>query len=131
MALSCLATACERRHILRREELRSDLTSAISVVNEMELSMEFVLRGQATHTFAAGHFRYLAEQLRDVSKDLAGTTPERGLEQVQKDSRAQMDALSGVLARIESEANQAEALRAAEQRVRGIRAALEQEKSAL
>ena len=106
-------------------------TSAISVASETELSIDFVLRGQATHNFAVGHFGYLAQQLRDMAKQVADSTPERGLEPNMTSSRAQIDELSGALATVRSDTKNAESLKSAKKRVHAIRKALEHEKSAL
>ncbi|HEX6773073.1 MAG TPA: hypothetical protein VF126_13665 [Acidobacteriaceae bacterium] len=120
--------SCAQRHSLSREELRSDLTSAISAASETELSIDFVLRGKTTQDFAAGHFRYLERNLRDTIKQVAGSTPEPGLEEKATRSRAQMDALESMLTAIASDTKDPDALMAAKQRVHAIRIALAQEK---
>jgi hypothetical protein len=116
---------------MTREKLRSDLTSAISIANETELSIDFVTREQVTRNFAAGHFRYLANQLHDSTKELADSTPERGLEQSLTGSRKQVNALAGTLQVIASEIHRTEALAASKERVDAIRKALEHENSTL
>ena len=125
---AALLGSCAQRHTLSREELRSDLTSAISAANETEISIEVVLQGKATQNFAAGHLHYLERDLRDTIKEVAGSTPERGLEERAARSRTQMDALASMLAVIASNMKDADALMAAKERVHAIRAALAQEK---
>jgi hypothetical protein len=130
-ALCLLLLSCARQKTLTREELRSDLTSAISIANETELSIDFVMRGQTTRNFAAGHFHYLENQLHDSMKELASSTPEKGIEQPLESSRAQMDALAGTLHAIASQIGQPEALAASKRRIDVIRKALEHENSSL
>ena len=116
---------------MTREKLRSDLASAISIANETELSIDFVTRGQVTRNFAAGHFRYLANQLHDSTKELADSTPERGLEQSLTGSREQVNALASTLQVIASEIDRTETLTASKKRVDTVRRALEHETSTL
>jgi hypothetical protein len=126
-----LAVSCARQKTITREQLRSDLTSAISIANETELSIDFVMRGQATRNFAVGHFHYLAGQLHDSTKELAESRPERGLEQSLTNSREQINALAAALHAIESEVGRPGALAASKRQVDGIRSALEHENSTL
>ena len=130
-ALCLLALSCARQKTITREELRSDLTSAISIANETELAIDFVTRGQTTRSFATAHLQYLANQLHDSMKELAESTPERGLERNLSGSRKQVDALARALHAISSEVGNPAALSASKRRVDGIRSALEYENSAL
>jgi hypothetical protein len=125
---AALLGSCAQRHTLSREELRSDLTSAISAANETEMSIDFVLQKKTTQNFAAGHLRYLERNLRDPIKQVAGSTPEPGLEEKATRSRAQMDALESILTAIASDTKDPDALMAAKQRVHAIHIALAQEK---
>lgn len=130
-ALSLLVMSCSQQKTISREELRSNLRSATSIANETELSIDFVMRKQVTHNFAAGHFRYLGQELAKSTKEFASLRPERGLEQNLKNSGTQLDALAGTLQRIPSEIGDPQALTASKKQVGAIRRALEHETSLL
>jgi hypothetical protein len=129
LALSFPLASCTQRHTLSREDLRSDLASAISIASETEMSIGFVEHEQATSSFARGHFQYLAQQLRDSMKDISGSTPAAGLEQNVRSSQAQIDALSRALAALD--AKNAASLESAKEQVRAVRKALEDENASL
>jgi hypothetical protein len=129
--LSSLVVSCAGRRTITREELRSDLISAISAAGETEMSIDFVVRGQMTRSFASGHFRYLANQLEDSTKELSDSMAAPGLQESVRNGRVQVDALSGELKAIASEADSPQALANAKQRLEAIRKVLEQETASL
>lgn len=130
-AVASLLVSCTQRHVLSREELGSDVKAAISIASETEMSIEYVLHGQATHSFAAGQFHNLARQLRDDAKEMDDSTAEPGLQQSAARVRAQMDVLSRALANIDLNAENAASLNEAKDRVAAARKALEQENASL
>lgn len=130
-AVASLLASCTQRHVLSREELRSDMKEAISIAGETEMSIEYVLHGKTTHSFAAGHFHYLARQLRDDAKEMDDSTAQPGLQQSAAKVRAQMDVLSRALAGIDLDAENAASLKEAEDLVAAARKALEQENASL
>jgi hypothetical protein len=131
LVLSSLLLSCAQRRTITREELRSELTSAISIAGATEMSIDFVSRKQSTHNFAVGQFTYLSNHLNDTAKDLDKSSAEAGLAQSLKKSRAQVDALSSELNAVVHETGSPEALLGSKRRVDAIRAELEQAKASL
>lgn len=131
LVLSSLLLSCARRRTITREELRSELTSAISIAGATEMSIDFVGRKQSTHNFAVGQFTYLSNQLNDTAKELDRSSADAGLTQTLKKSRTQVDALSSELNAVEHAVGSPEALRGSKKRVDTIRAGLEQAKASL
>lgn len=129
-AVASLLVSCTQPHTLSRDELRSDLTAAISIAGETEMSIDFALRGQSTDAFSKAHFHYLAEQLQDSRREIADSMPAPELQQGVRSSQAQMDALSRVLA-VAVNTKDAASLNHAKQRVGAIRKALEDENASL
>jgi hypothetical protein len=127
LVLFAVLLSCARQRRITRDELSSDLISAISVASATEMSIDFVSRGQATRNFAVGHFTYLSNQLKDAAKELDSSIPEAGLERKLRSSRAQMDALSSELNAVVHEIGRPEALSASKKRVDAIRKSLEEE----
>lgn len=131
LVLSSLLLSCAQRRTITREELRSELTSAISIAGATEMSIDFVSRKQSTHNFAVGQFTYLSNHLNDTAKDLDAANADAGLAQSLKKSRAQVDALSSELNAVVHETGSPEALLGSKRRVDAIRAELEQAKASL
>ena len=131
LVLSSLLLSCARRRTMTREELRSELTSAISIAGATEMSIDFVGRKQSTHNFAVGQFTYLSIQLNDTAKELGKSSTEAGLAQTLKNGRTQVDALSSELSAVVHEIGSPDALLGSKKRVDAIRAELEQAKTSL
>jgi hypothetical protein len=131
LVVSSLVLSCARHRTITREELRSKLTSAISIAGATEMSIDFVSRKQSTHNFAVGQFTYLSNQLNDTAKELDRASADAGLAQTLKKSRAQVDLLSSELSAVEQTVGSPEALRASKKRVDAVRAELEQAKASL
>jgi hypothetical protein len=131
LVLSSLLLSCARHRTITREELRAELTSAISIANATEMSIDFVSRKQSTRNFAAGQFAYLSNQLNDTANELHGASVDAGLAQILKNSRTQTSGLSSELNAVQHEIGSAEALRGSKKRVEAIRVALEQAKASL
>jgi hypothetical protein len=131
LVMSSLLLSCAHRRTITREELRSDLISAISIASETELSIDFVSRKQSTRNFAVGQFTYLSNQLNDTAKELGRARAEAGLTQALKKNRTQVDALSSELNAVVHEIGRPEAMLESKKRVDAIRAALERAKASL
>jgi hypothetical protein len=131
LVLSSLLLSCAQRRTITREELRSELTSAISIAGASEMSIDFVSRKQSTHNFAVGQFTYLSNHLNDTAKELDAANADAGLAQSVKKSRAQVDALLIELNAVVHETGSPEALLGSKRRVDAIRAELEQGKASL
>jgi hypothetical protein len=122
---------CSRQKVIDSDELRSDLTAAISLASETETVIDFVGQHRATVNYATGHIAYLAETARQDAKELHEAIPAPSIAQKFLACRQQLDALASQLASLRSElARQPGAPANTEQLVK-LRHALEQARASL
>lgn len=116
---------------MSRDELRSALTSGVSLASEARLYLQYAAEGRTYRSFSEGHLHYLAEEAARTEKELrqAASAPEDT--QVLDQARAQFGALSAELTLIDQNPSDAKALMLSMRRLAELGKAMEQEKSSL
>lgn len=126
-----LLASCSRQKTVSADELRSDLTEAISVAAEAETFLDYVSQGRATANYAKGHIQYLAEEANRSAKELRQAAPEASTEKVFPRSREQVDSLVHEIDTLRATIDRPQAIADSRQKISSIRAALEQAKARL
>jgi hypothetical protein len=126
-----LVASCAHHRTIDREALRSELISAISVANEAEISIDYVAQGRVSNNFATGHFKYVADQIKDSAEELDQSAPKASIEGQLQTCRTQMNALADELLAVRFETRNLEALATSQMRIAAIRKVLEAEYSSL
>ncbi len=98
ITVASVLCACSRQKTVGPDDLRSDLTSAISLASETETFINYVSQQRATFDFAEGHLAYLSESARQSAKELHESTPVHSIVQQFADAQKQLDALAFQLA---------------------------------
>jgi hypothetical protein len=104
-----LLASCASQRRIDRDELRSDLTSGISLASEACLYLRYLAEGRGARSFSEGHLHYLAGEANRTGKELreAVSAPEDA--QTLHEARLQFAALSEQLAQIGQESSDAKA----------------------
>lgn len=126
-----LLISCSRQKTISAEELRSDLTEAISVAAETEAFIDYVAQHRATTSYAKGHVEYLTQEANRTAKELRQAAPEASTENVFPQSREQVDSLVHEIATLRATIDHPQAVADSRQKISSIRTALEQAKAAL
>ena len=126
-----LLASCSRRNTITRDELRSQLTSAVSFAAEAEAFIDYVRQNRATRNYAEGHIKYLADEVNRSSKELHEGMPAEGTEQKVRECRSQLDSLADELAAVRIGIGNPPILARTSERIAKIRRALEQTNSSL
>lgn len=113
------------------DDLRSQLTAAISLTSETETFLDYVTQHRSTGNFAAGHIAYLSQTAADAAKDLHQSTPTYSIQQQFTQSRQQLDALASQLASLQQEVAVGRTPAAANDQLVKLRHSLEQIKAGL
>src|SRR3954447_6535977 len=74
--LFALFPGCSHGKALSRDDLRSQLTKAISFASETAVLAEFVRAGKSTPHYAQEHASFLTEEIEDSLKELAKSQPD-------------------------------------------------------
>jgi len=96
IAIASLLCGCSRQKVIGSDDLRSDLTAAISLASETETFIDYAGRQRSTFNFAAGHLAYLAQTARQSAKELHESTPVHSIAQQFMDAQKQIDRKSVV-----------------------------------
>lgn len=131
IAIASLLCGCGRQKIIGRDDLRSDLTAAISLASETESFIDYVSQQRATFDFAEGHLAYLSENARQSAKELHESMPVQSIVQQFTDAQKQLDALAFQLATLRDQLARRPARPASTQGLSSIRHSLEQIKASL
>jgi hypothetical protein len=126
-----LLVSCSRQKTISADELRSDLTEAISVAAEAEAFLDYVAQGRSTENYANGHIRYLVEEAYRTAKQLQQAAPEVSTEKSLPESRKEVGSLAHELATVRAAMEYSEPFGDSRQNISNIRAALEQVKAGL
>lgn len=76
LLLGAVTCGCSQRRQMTAENVRSQLTSAISFAATAELSIERAASGATTPSFDSGHVEYLRKQIEDSLRELSDKQPE-------------------------------------------------------
>ena len=126
-----LVSACSHHKTITTDDLRSDLTSAVSFAAETELFIDFVRQGRSIDHYAEGHLEYLSEELNRSARELEQSSSDAALAQKLQESRALLDSLALQVAAIRPDLGDPSALSDARQQIAKTRAALEQANASL
>jgi hypothetical protein len=129
--LLLISTGCSRQKTLTPDDLKSQLTRAISFASEEEMFVDYLHAGRATSTFAEQHAAYLDAEIQRSADELAKAVPQSGTESALQRCRIQLNQLRAELWNVRTHREDKNALSAAKARVEEIRRDLEQAKSAL
>ena len=131
LAFALLLSGCSHHKIIGPDDLRSQLTAAISLASETETFLDYLSSQRSTANFAAGHLAYLSQTAADAAKDLHQATPTYSIEKQFTQTRQQVDALSSQLAALQQEVAVGQTPAAAKDQLTDVRRSLEQIKSSL
>ncbi|HET9184022.1 MAG TPA: hypothetical protein VFP59_17985 [Candidatus Angelobacter sp.] len=131
LAFAMLLSGCSRQKIIGPDDLRSQLTAAISLASETETFLDYISQHRATANFAAGHLSYLSQTAADAVKDLHQATPTYSIEKQFTQTRQQVDALSSQLAALQREVAVGQTSAAGKDQLVELRRSLEQIKASL
>ena len=123
--------ACSRHKILTREELRSDLISAKSLVAETEMFLDYVRQNRATKYYAQGHIEYLTEEVERSREELQESSPTQGEADAVQKLSTQLEALKAELHSIRGRLDDEAALATAKEHIERIRRALDEANSSI
>ena len=131
LAFTLLLSGCSRQKVIGSDDLRSQLTTAISLASETETFLDYVSQHRSTANFAAGHIAYLSQTAADAAKDLHQSKPIYSIEQQFTQSRQQLDALASQLDALQQEVSLGQTPGAAKDQLVELRQSLEQTKAGL
>jgi hypothetical protein len=131
VVLLLVSTGCSRKKTLTSDDLKSQLTRAISFASEEEMFVDYLHADRATSNFAEQHAAYLDAEIERSADELAKAVPQSGTESALQRCRIQLNQLREELWNLRTHREDKNALSAANARVEEIRRDLEQAKSAL
>jgi hypothetical protein len=129
--LLLVCTGCSRKKSLTSDELKSQLTRAISFASEEEMFVDYIRAGRATSNFAEQHAAYLDAEIERSADELANAVPPPGTQSALQRCRMQLNQLREELWKVRIHWDDNNALSTAKAHVEEIRRDLEQAKSAL
>ena len=129
--LLLVSTGCSRKKTLTPDDLKSQLTRAISFASEEEMFVDYIRAGRATSNFAEQHAAYLDAEIQRSADELAKAVPQPGTQSALQRCRIQLNQLREELWKVRIHREDKTALSATKARVEEIRRDLEQAKSAL
>ena len=74
--LLLVCTGCSRKKTLTSDDLKSQLTRAISFASEEEMFVDYIRAGRATSNFAEQHATYLDAEIQRSADELAKAVPQ-------------------------------------------------------
>jgi siroheme synthase len=131
LAFAILLSSCSRQKIIGPDDLRSQLTAAISLAAETETFLDYLSQHRSTTSFAAGHLAYLSQTAADAAKELHQSTPTYSIEQQFTQSQRQLDALASQLAALQHQAALGQPSATTKGQLAELRRSLEQLKAGL
>lgn len=133
LLISCLLlfSACSHHTKITADDLRSDLTSAISFAAETETFLDFVRQGRSIDHYTEGHLEYLSEELNRSARELEESVADAALAQKLQECRTLLESIALQVAAVRPVLGDAGALSDARQQIAKTRAALEAAQSSL
>ena len=129
--LLLVCTGCSRKKTLTSDDLKSQLTKAISFASEVEMFVDYLHANRATSNFAEQHAAYLDAEIERSADELANAVPPPGTQSALQRCRMQLNQLREELWKVRIHWDDNNALSTAKAHVEEIRRDLEQAKSAL
>jgi hypothetical protein len=124
-------TGCSGHKVLTPDDLKSQLTTAISFAAEEEMFIDYISAGRANRNFAEQHAAYLDEEIARSADELAKALPQPATESALQQCRIQLNQLRNELWNVRVHRGDNDALSGAKARLEKIRQDLEQAKSTL
>lgn len=106
--------ACSRQKVLPRDDLRSELSAAISYCREVELSMDRLRRDGLTDSFTTTHATELGTEIKEAEKQLENSRPEPGTESQFQEYRHDLEQTAKALQHVSAMAHSPSALSASQ-----------------
>ena len=131
LLLAAALASCSRKKTISRDDARSEVKSAISLVSESALFVDYVRQGRSTRHYADGHAAYLEDAVQQSLDKLKQAEPEPGTATAIHECRTQLELLDRELFGIPAKFGHDEALAAAKERMASMRAGLEKAGSSL
>ena len=125
------STGCSRKKTLTSDDLKSQLTKAISFASEVEMFVDYLHANRATSNFAEQHAAYLDAEIERSADELAKAVPPSRTQSALQRCRIQLNQLREELWKVRIHWDDNNALSTAKAHVEEIRRDLEQAKSAL
>ncbi len=122
---------CSGTSTLSKEEIRSEVKSALSLAAETTLFIDYIRQSRPTRRYIEGEASYLRDEVKDSVKQFEKALPETGTENSINTCKAQLQLLDRELSSVPVEMGNADALAAAKERISEIRNTLEKASSAL
>src|SRR5690348_7569839 len=91
--LLLISTGCSRQKTLTSDELKSQLTRAISFASEEEMFADYLHAGRATSNFAEQHAAYLDAEIERSANELAKAVPQSETQAALQRCRIQLNQL--------------------------------------
>jgi hypothetical protein len=129
--LLAVFASCSRNKTINRDDARSEVKSAISLVSESALFVDYVRQGRSTRHYADGHAAYLDDAVRQSLDELKQAEPTPVTATAVRECRTQLELLDRELSGIPARFGHDEALAAAKERMAGMRTSLEKADSSL
>jgi hypothetical protein len=98
MFLGLALLSCSGPKTIPRDELRSDLLTAISLTSETELFINQLQERRVTLAFAEGHMKYLGKEASRLADKLRQAIADDRITGALESGRAQLDSLAMMLA---------------------------------
>jgi hypothetical protein len=131
LLLSVVLASCSHSKTINRDDARSEIKAAVSLVAESTLFVDYIHEGRSTRHYAEGHAAYLEDAIQQSLDKLERAEPEPGTATAVHECRAQLELLDRELSGIPEKFGHDEALAAAKVRMTSIRASLEKAGSSL
>ena len=125
------STGCSRNKVLTPDDLKSQLTTAISFAAEEQMFIDYIRRSRYTHDFAEQHAAYLDAEIARSAHELSQAVPQPAIESQFQKCRTQLNQLRDELTGVRANLRNDPALAATNIRLEKIRHDLEQAKSSL
>ena len=131
LLLAAGLASCSHSKTINRDDARSEIKAAVSLVAESTLFVDYIHEGRSTRPYADGHAAYLEDAVQQSLNKLKQTEPEPGTAAAVHECSAQLELLDRELSGIPAKFGDDEALAAAKERMTSIRASLEKAGSSL
>jgi len=133
LAFAILLSGCSRQKIIGPDDLRSQLTAAISLASETETFLDYLSQHRSTFNFALGHIAYLAQTAGQDAKELHQSKPAPSIAQQFPACQEQFDSLASQLSALQQEVavGQTPAVAIRKDQLAQLRHSLEQLKAGL
>jgi hypothetical protein len=122
---------CSNKKAISRDEVRSEIGLAASIVAESELFVDYLRQGSFTRTYAEQHASYLEDAAKQLEQELDPAAAEPGTEAAADKCRIQLRRLRHELSAIRDAGSNRDKLAAINDQLANIRRGLQEANSSL